>query len=42
MQSNVVGVERILEANAQHFRHMMRAAELATEDEEDARALTTA
>ena len=34
-------VERILEANAQHFRHMVRAAELATEDEEDARALTT-
>ena len=35
------GVEHILEANAQHFRHMVRAAELATEDEEDARALTT-
>ena len=36
-----VSVEHILEANAQHFRHMVRAAELANEDEEDARALTT-
>ena len=35
-------VERILEANAQHFKHMVRAAKLATEDEENARALTTA
>ena len=35
-------VERILEANAQHFRHMVRAAKLATEDEEDVRALTAA
>jgi len=34
-------VERILEANEQHFRHMVRAAELATEDEEDAKAVTT-
>ena len=34
-------VERILEANKQHFRDMVRAAELATEDEEDARALAT-
>ena len=34
-------VECILEANAQHFRHMVRVAQLATEDEEDARALTT-
>ena len=34
-------VERILEVNAQHFRHMVRAAELATEDEEVARALAT-
>ena len=34
-------VERILEANEQYFRHMVRIAELATEDEEDARAVTT-
>ena len=34
-------VECILEANAQHFRHMVRVAELATEDEEDAKAVTT-
>ena len=34
-------VEHILEANAQHFRHMVRIAELTTEDEKDARALTT-
>ena len=34
-------VECILEANAQYFRDMVRAVELATEDEEDARALTT-
>ena len=34
-------VERILDANPQYFRHMVRAAELATEDEEDAMALTT-
>ena len=34
-------VARILKANAQYFRHMVRVAELATEDEEDARALTT-
>ena len=36
-----ISVERVLEANAQHFRKMVRAAEVATEDEEDARALTT-
>ena len=35
-------VERILDANPQHFRHMVRAAELATEDEEDERRLSTA
>ena len=35
-------VECILKANEQHFGYMVRAAELATEDEEDARALTTA
>ena len=34
-------VECILKANAQYFRDMVRVAELATEDEEDARALTT-
>ena len=34
-------VERIMEANAQYFRDMMRVAELATEDEEDAKALAT-
>ena len=34
-------VERILEANEQHFRHMVRAAELATEGEEDAKVLAT-
>ena len=37
-----VSVECILEANEQHFRHMVRAAELATEDEEDERRLSTA
>ena len=35
-------VERILDANPQHFRHMVRAAELATENEEDERRLSTA
>ena len=35
------GVECILKANEQHFGYMVRAAELATEDEENARALTS-
>ena len=34
-------VERIMEANAKHFRDMVRFAELATEDKEVAKALTT-